>query len=89
MAYIDLGVTRQAERFSAVLDRTVVAVSWGVAIAFDHKGKAAAKWHRLRARQSGKQVGLTGADLERAVLGIAAAQPGLVKITTAAEAAGA
>ena len=73
----------------AELDRQVTAVSWGVSIAFDSKGKAARKWQRIRAKTDGKQVGLTGAALEAAVMGLAAFDPSLVRVMTAAEAAGA
>lgn len=90
IAFIDAGVKRQSERFAAELDRQVAAVSWGVSIAFDSKGKSARKWQSLRARSGrGDSGALSGAALETAVMGIAAVQPSLVKVTTAAEAAGA
>ncbi len=62
----------------------VSAVNWGFVLANDHKGKARRKWESLR-RKAGvtPEKGLTGAALETAVMGIAMADPSLVKIEQA------
>jgi hypothetical protein len=54
-----------------------------VSIAFDHKGRSARKWQGIRnkvMRDTGQSKGLSGAALEAAVMGIALADPSLVKI---------
>lgn len=76
------GKRRQAQAF-ADLDRLVIGTSWGVSIAFDHKGRTGRKWQGIRNKQqrdTGQSRGLTGAALEAAVMAIAAADSSLVKI---------
>jgi hypothetical protein len=79
--FIDKAVRRKADLFASEMDRMVSAVAWGVGIAFEPKN--ANKWQRVRPRPGGRkrEAGLSGAALDAAVMGIAAAQPSLVKIT--------
>lgn len=77
---LEIGQKRVGERFTADLDRMVTAVSWGVAIAFDSKGRTAQKWNRLRSREGRGRSSLSGAELESAVMALAAVDPSLVKI---------
>lgn len=77
---MDIGQQRVGDRFMADLDRMVTAVSWGVAIAHDPKGRTVQKWNRIRARSGRASSALSGADLENAVFALAAADPSLVKI---------
>lgn len=71
----------------AQFDRLVSGTSWGVGIAFDHKGRAGRKWQSIRNRQmhgTGASQALSGAALEQAVMAIAATDSSLVKIQTGA-----
>lgn len=69
----------------AELDRIVEGTKWGVAIAFDSKGRNARKWQSIRRKQLQHRGsrGLTGAALETAVMALAAADSSLVKIEAA------
>lgn len=77
-----------AERHARAFDERVEVVRVGSIIAAS--AKAAARFRALRQRQhlastqaeGGGSVGLTGAALERAVLGLATAHPDLVAIRT-------
>ena len=82
--YAEKAAKRNKAQAFAELDRLVAGMSWGVGIAFDKKGRNAAKWRSIRnriGRESGQsRGGLTGAALEHAVMALAAADPSLVKI---------
>lgn len=60
----------------------MTGTQWGVAIAFDGKGrKNAHKWQSIRRKQQRhikREKGLTGAALDSAVMALAAADPSLV-----------
>lgn len=74
--YLDLAGDRLEDRFAT----DVEAVRTGYLIANDKH--ALAKW-RAKARHPAEgSAGLTGADLERAVMAIAAKDPSLVAIRT-------
>lgn len=66
-------------------ERMVYGANWGFVLANDHKGKAHRKWMSIRSKvnPSKREKGLTGAALEAAVMGIALADPSLVKIEQA------
>lgn len=82
--YVEKAAERKRQASFAELDRIVNGTSWGVAIAFDRKGRNARKWQSLRRkvmRDAGThEKGLTGAALETAVMALASADPSLVKI---------
>ena len=73
---------RKRQAAFAELDRIVSGTSWGMALAYDQKGKARRKWESIRRRMTGppQSKGLTGASLEAAVMAIASADSSLVKI---------
>jgi hypothetical protein len=68
---------------SRAFDEQVDAVRIGTIIAFDKK--AGDRWRRMRQRAQGTAgQALTGADLERTILGLAVSHPDLVLVKTAA-----
>lgn len=77
---------RKRQAAFAELDRIVTGTTWGMALAHDTKHRVARKWESVRRKALGdnKPVGLTGADLERTVMALAAADPSLVKIQSGA-----
>ena len=77
---------RRAEAALADLDRIVTGTSWGVAIAFDAKGRNARKWRSIRQkgiRHVRRERGLSGRALEQAVMALAVTDPSLVKVEAA------
>ena len=60
-------------------------MSWGTALAHDQKGRALRKWRSITRKASGRKeaAGLTGAQLEQAVMALAVTDPSLVKIEQA------
>lgn len=81
--YVEKAAKRRKAQAFAELDRLVSGTSWGVAIAFDQKGRSARKWQQIRNRQqreSGHAKGLSGEALHQAVMAIAATDSSLVKI---------
>lgn len=81
LAYIDAATDRIVRTHEREFDAMVEAVRVGTIVASDRK--AFGRWQSIRARREAKAVGaagggLSGASLERAILGIAAANPGLV-----------
>lgn len=86
VAYAEAAAKRKTEQAFADIDRLVYGTNWGVAIAFDAKGRTGRKWQSIRnkhRRASGKERGLSGAALETAVMALAAADSSLVKIEAA------
>lgn len=87
VAYSEAAAKRKSNEAFAALERTVAATNWGVAIAFDDKRhRNLHKWQSFRnkhRRQTGKERGLSGAQLEAAVMAMAASDPSLVKIEAA------
>jgi len=77
---LDAAVDRVEERASTDFDAAVAAVRIGTVVARDRK--AAASWDRKVARRNGKSVGLTGANLEAAIAGLAATNPEYVVVGT-------
>jgi hypothetical protein len=87
LAYFEAGAKRKSAEAFAHLERTVAGTNWGVAMAFDRKGKVARRWESFRRkqrRQTGREKGLSGAQLHAAVMALAAADSSLVKIETRA-----
>lgn len=60
----------------------MAGTSWGLAIAYDTKGRNARKWDHIRnkALPGSRSKGLSGAALETAVMALAATDSSLVKI---------
>jgi hypothetical protein len=76
---LDEAVDRNADRAQARFDTMVEAVRAGTI--FAHDGRQHARWAASKQRMARK--GLTGADLEAAVMGIARMFPGNVQRVTA------
>lgn len=84
--YVEKAAKRKQQASFAELERIVSGTNWGVAIAFDPKGKTGRRWQSLRNkhhRSTGTSKGLTGKALDNAVLALAAADPSLVKFEQA------
>ncbi len=76
--YLDSMVDRVEGRLSADFDSMVAAVRVGTVIARDKK--AARRWDRDVARRTGRKHGLAGAQLEQAIMGLAATHPEYVVV---------
>jgi hypothetical protein len=83
--YAEKASQRKTQEALAELDRIVAGTSWGVSIAFDTKGKSARKWKSIqrKALPGSQPKGLSGKELDDAVLALAAADPSLVKFVQA------
>ncbi len=87
MHYLDQATERLERRYTGEFDSMVEATRIGYLTARD--GKALARWRSMQGRrqQPGSSAGgpgLTGAALERAILGLAMTHPDLVLVKAAA-----